>query len=377
MINIRQSISKLGGVSDFKYFIFNINTTEVSGAVIFFDKKINKPVIEYSVKKKIFIESEDSLRNFRKNTESALRKTCEDIFKYMKISDDMFNVQDAFVFMSSPWVRKSVETLVEEKIRPFRVSAKFLEDFLENGYSNKDSEDLLHSEIISVKANGYEVLIGDVIDKEVSKLEISLMNSFISKNDKDFINLIIKESFSFITITNTSFLPTFFNQIKKIYDENDDFAFMDFTGEIMEFGIYKDNNIKNIISIKTGKNKIIRSLILNNLANSVSDGEYILSLYLRRELGEGVLDGVEKIIKTHVEQIENVISDELKKYDNFQIPKKVFVLSSGEMNHLLGDMNIFQENYFIGKTFLKNFVRAEEEKYFDNFLALESDYIFK
>lgn len=360
-----------------KYFIFNINTSEISGAVVFFNNKLKKPVIEYSSKKKILIEESDSLKNFRKSTAFSLKKVCDDIFKYMKISGDVFNVEEAFVFMSSPWVRKEVETLVEEKVKPFIVTEKFLEDFLHHNYNKKNNEKLLHSEIISIKANGYDIILNNIINKDISKLEVSSMSSYIDVKDRDFINFFIKENFSFIKITNISFLPVLFSQIRKVYDIQEDFAFMDFTGEIMEFGIYQDNNIRNIISIETGKNKIIRSLILNNLAKSIHDGEYIFSLYLRDELEKDKKKEIKKIVDIHVQQIKENIYQELEKYNNFEIPKKVFIVSSGEINQLVEDMDIFEENYFISKTFLKKFVETDDDKNFDNFLALETEYIFK
>lgn len=360
-----------------KYFIFNINTSEVSGAIVFFDQQSKKPFIKYASKKNIFVEENDSLVNFKKSTANALRESCEDLFKYINTSGDVLDIEETFVFMTSPWVKKNIETLVEERIKPFAVTSKFLEEFISYERTKDKKERLVNSEIISVKANGYNVLLGDTAGKDISKLEVSLIDSYIKRENESFVSEIIKEKFSLMNINIMPFLPVLFSQIRKIYGTDEDFAFMDFTGEIMEFGIFKDNNIKSIISVQTGKNKIIRNLVSNGIANSVSEGEYIFSLYLRKNLEKSKVKKVKEIVDIHANKTKEEILKELKKYNIFEIPRKVFVISSGEMNFIVEDMNIFEENHFIGKSFLKNFVEVSDDKYFNNFLALESEYIFE
>jgi hypothetical protein len=234
----------------------------------------------------------------------------------------------------------------------------------------------LYSEIISLKANGYNVNLKDVLEKEVSKISLSVMSSQISIIERKKINSIIQSKFSLVKITNISFLPAFFNQIRKKYSLGKNFAFMEFSGEVMEFGIYQDNEIVSIISLETGKNKIVRSLVLNNLAQSISDGEYILTLYLDNKLEKKIKEKVKKIIESHLSQIKEIIFNEIKNNESIKIPKRVFIISSGEMDYLVSTMDLFKENYFMGSLFLKNFVEFDEQKYFNNFLAMETDFIF-
>jgi hypothetical protein len=360
-----------------KYLIFNISTSEVSCAVVFFDKVGQKPFIEYSFKKKIFVEGDESLVNFKKNTRRAIKSVSGDILKYIKISGDIFNTEEAFVFMSSPWTRKSMETIVEEKIKPFLVKNNFLEHFLSYSGSKNSKEVLLSSDIFSVKANGYKMSIEDIFGKYVSELKVSMMNSYITEENQVFVNDVLREDFSFVKITSMPFLPVLFSQIRRMFDTDQDFVFMDLTGEIIEFGVYKDGGIKSMVSIKSGRNKITRGLVLEGLANSMLDSEYILSLYLKESLEKNKKERVKKVIDFYAEQIKKEISRELEKYDNFEMPKKAFIVSSGEINYLLKEMNFFEENYFINKSFLKKFVSVQENKYFDNFLALEAEYIFE
>lgn len=240
----------------------------------------------------------------------------------------------------------------------------------------REEEDLIEAEIISIKANGYDLKLSDILEKEISKIDISLMDSYVNKEEKDFIENVIKETFISTEISFSAFLPVLFSKIKKTYDVSDDFAFMDFTGEVMEFGIYRDGKIQNFISIEMGKNKIIRDLVSKNIANNFSDAEYIFSLYLEKQSDLKTEKKVLGVIEKNIYEITNEIENEFKKYKDFILPKKVFIVSSGEMNSLLKDFSIFKDTCFIGKSIIKKFVNAKEEKYFNNFIALEAEYIF-
>ncbi len=365
------------GNKEKKYIIFNINSAEVSGALVYFDNERQKPTIEYSVKNIIQISQDTTAEKFKSQSFEALKSVSESILNYLNISEEFTKIDRAFVFLSSPWVRKNIHHLIDERIQPFLITDEFLEEFLENGGQMKESEDLVKAEIISLKANEYQVLLSDLPGKEVTKLDIELLDSYIDQKDKEKISETILEIFPFLDISYSAFLPTLFSQVKKIYDISDDFAFLDFTGEVMEFGIYQDGQVKNIITIQAGKNKIIREFIKEGIAENFSEAEYIFSLYLRDSLEDENKQKVLKIIEKNISEIKEAVNQELSKEQNLFMPQKAFIVSAGDMNYLLEDLSIFKNTYFIGRSFLKTFVECSEEKYFDNFLALETEYIFE
>lgn len=360
-----------------KYFIFNINSAGVSGALVYFDSEKNLPMIEYSTQSEIQISENTSAENFKKESEKSLKKVVAALSNYINITGGVSNVASAFVFLASPWVRKNIHNLVDERIQPFMITEQYLENFLEKGGQMRENEDLLQAEIISLKANGYTVNISDITGKEVTKLDISLMDSYMNTTDKKLISEVIKETFSFIDISYSAFLPVLFSQIKKIYDITDDFAFMDFTGEVMEFGVYQNGEIQDITSVQSGKNKIIRQMVAEGIAADFNDGQYLFSLYLQKQLDMEHWEKVSKLVEKDISEITMQIEKEFSEHKNFHIPKKVFIVSAGDINYLLKDFSIFKETYFIGKSLLKNFAQASEDKYFDNFLALEAEYIFE
>ncbi len=85
-----------------KYFIFNINSAEVSGAVVYFNQQQNKSVIEYYFKEELPILAHDSISEFKKNTTEALNKVLTQMENYLNISDDFFNVKDIHIFLAAP-----------------------------------------------------------------------------------------------------------------------------------------------------------------------------------------------------------------------------------------------------------------------------------
>jgi hypothetical protein len=85
-----------------KYIIFNIGTFEITGGVVSFDSKKQKPVIEYSVSRRISVDESDALKNFRQNSFQTLKFIVNEVEKYIMICEDVFNVSEIFLFLGSP-----------------------------------------------------------------------------------------------------------------------------------------------------------------------------------------------------------------------------------------------------------------------------------
>ncbi len=213
------------------------------------------------------------------------------------------------------------------------------------------------------------------MDKKILKLDISFLDILIKREDFDFFQEIIKQHFSFPKIKFYPFISTFLQQLKNLYNLEDDFAFLNFTGEVMEFGIYQDNQFKNIVNIASGKNKIIREILKNNLAENFNEARYLFLAYIREEVDVKIKILIDEIIFQEIDFISQEIFSALEKYQIELLPSKLFVISSGEMNYLIKKMSIFKQTYFLGKSYLRTLVEVEEEKYLDNFIALEADYL--
>lgn len=86
-----------------KKFIFNISTTRVVGAITYFDKDNDIPVVEYLTQEKINLKKDFSLKDFRKETLKSIDRVCRDFISNRKIiSEDNSFIEEAEVFLMSP-----------------------------------------------------------------------------------------------------------------------------------------------------------------------------------------------------------------------------------------------------------------------------------
>ena len=358
------------------YFIFHISSAEVLGSIVSYDFESKKPKIVFFTKKKIEFNKNLESDIFKKNTENALEKVCQSLEDYLSILGQEV-IDRAFVFLTSPWVKKNIFTLNDERISPFKVNEKYLKEIIDNAGSIKDNETLLKVDIMSIKANGYNVTLPDLIDKKVSKLEISLLDTVLKKRMEKGLDGVIGSKFPFLETTFLGFLPTFFNQIQKIYNTDSDFAFLDFSGEYSDFGLFIDNKIEVLSAYPIGINKILRILVVEKIAKNFDQAEYLFDLYLKKRLDEDVSLKIKNVVDKESGSLREFIKKVSGGKMEIDLIGDIFVFTpSFKTQVIVKDLKIFKNLIFIDKLFLKDFVFVEDEKYFNNFIALEGQYIF-
>ena len=358
-------------------FIFDISSGSVSGAVVFLKKDSEKPIIEFSIKKNIQFSSGDNLEELKKKTQKALSEVCQKIIDFKKTSFGKFSFKSASVFFSSPWINFKNYSLIDDRDKSFQIDKKYLENFLKSEIEEKNN-DLIKSQIISVRANGYNTNLQNLEGQKVSKIDLSMIDTLMNFADQESIKKTINEYFSFEKINLISFLPVFFNQIKNIYDLEDDFIFLDVTGSITDFGIFANGKIRNISSFPIGRKHILEKIVVDKIALDLNLANSILTMYFRKELEDNLKNKIQKIIIEFGEKFKNNIKEILEEFKTFNIPLNVFTIASKETKFLMKELNLFsgqQKLLFIDEKMIRNFIEGDE-KYFDPFLALEAEYIF-
>ncbi len=357
-----------------KKFIFNISPTRVVGGITYFDKKKQIPVIDYLTQEKINLKKDFSLKDFRKETLKSIDKVCKKFITEEKIiSSGNVIIENAEVFLMSPWVEYNNYSLKDESLTPFLLDGKYLDNFLLKKNVNNKKE-IISSDITSIKANEYNVDILDLENKKIQKIEVSFLDSFVLNFDKHFIDGAIRNHFSILDIKLNSFLPVLFNQIRKIYDPKDDFVFLDISSEITDFGIFSDGKITSIMTVPFGINKIINEIIDKKNIDEY-EAKSLLNLYFSNDLNN--FD--KKIIKSIIEKKSSLVKEEIDKIltltDN-KIPLNTFCVSSSrETNKILKESNIFKNIYFIDTNLLENFVEFKTMDN-DNFMAMEAEFVY-
>ena len=358
-----------------KKFIFNISPTRVAGAITYFDNKKKIPVVEYLTQEKINLKKDFSLKDFRKETLRAINSVCNDFISENKIigNENVF-IEDAEVFLMSPWIDYENYSLKDESLAPFLVNDKYLDNFLlkKNAYEDKE---ILSSDITSIKANDYDVDLLDLRNKKIQKISASFLDSFLLKFDKHFIDGAIRNHFSLLNIKINSFLPVLFNQIRKIYNPRDDFIFLDISSEITDFGIFSNGEVSHIMSIPFGINKIINEIMDMKKAIDSYEAKTFLNMFFANHLDLEEMELVRKIIKKNTDILKKEVGGILEG-DGGRLPLNTFVISSAwETNKILKESGIFKNIYFIGEKLLEDFVEFKTGDR-DNFIAVEAEYIY-
>ncbi len=360
-----------------RHFIFDISSGYVSGAVVYFNKNIQKPVIEFSIKKNIINSLSTDITELRKSVVVALDEVCSSIINFTQLTTAEFSIKSGSIFLSSPWIDFDNYVLVDDQMKPFKITNNYLEHILKTDFKNKDNT-LIKTQIISVEANDYKTNLQNLIGQKVSKIEISLLDIFIDSYHKELFEKTIYNYFPVLKLNFSSFLPVLFNQIKRLHNLEDDFIFLDLTGSVADFGIFRENKIRNISSLPLGKNHILAKIISEGITSDLETASSFFIMYLRNELEEKIRKKIKNIIEKFGIKFKNDVENILNKFQASKVPLSVFVISSLETKILLQDLKIFRSNqkmFFIDKKIIKKLVEVDDEN-FDPFLALETEYLF-
>ena len=364
-----------------RHFVFDISSGYISGAVVYSSKENTKPVIEFATREKIETATNADLAELRKKTVIALDNICSSLADFVNLRVGEFFIESGSVFLSSPWVNFRNYNLKDEAIKPFTVSDYYLEGVLSSSLETnkrKAKKTLIDSQIVTVKANGYITNLNNIVGQSISNLEISALDSLMNGYNKKFIEKVINNHFPFLRLKFNSYLPVLFNQIRYIYDLEDDFIFLDVTDSVTEFGIFSDNKIINISSLPIGKSYILKEIISQGLASDRRIAQTIFSMYLRREVEENIKLKVKDIIDTFSRKLKEYIYNIFNKTGVSNIPINIFILTDKETRFLLRNSDIFQDPQkliFIDENLIKKFV-DDESNDFNPFLALEVEYVF-
>ncbi len=356
--------------------IFHISSAEVVASIVSFkdeEKQNKKPNIFYTVSEKIDFLNSKTQPELEENTLKSLKKVLIFVRDYLQILG-LNSISNSYVFLSSPWVKKNIFTVKNEKANPFLVDEKYFEKVIDSVGQVQENEILLKAEIISVKANGYNMQVLNVLNKKVFDLEISFLDTVLSKRFQKKIDGAILSEFRNVKNDFFGFVQAFLNQVYKIYNIERDFVFLDFTGKVIDFGIFEDQKISFLSEIAVEED-FFQSIVNAKLAKNIQEAKYTTSLYAQNKLQTELQEKIDKIAKQLSQKIQEKIQSVLDENDIQYLPENVFVFSSPEMKKVLEKIVFFEKVMFVDRKFLKNFISAVDIQYWNNFIAIEAEYI--
>ncbi len=352
-----------------RYFLIHIDSSRVIGAVVSFNSDIKKIQVEFKTSKS-FVFDNSNINNLQK----AIEKVNSSLLEYVKILD-VYDIDYTFVFLTAPWAQKNISTLVDERPLEFEVTEKYLEHLLGQAGEVKKDEVVLSPDITSVVVNGYDVTLGQVLNKEVTKLEVSVLDTTISQKLVTMISKLIKSQFVGMEVGFYGFLPVYLEQIKNIYNISNDFIFLNFTGAFSEMGVVVDGTIESMSAIPFGFDSFLEKIVVAKIAKNISEADYLLNLFLLEKLDKKMTKKINILIKKEKVSLNDFIKKNI--FSNIFIPKNVFLITHNSKNVFLFErLGLFEDIIVVDRSLLRDFVDFDKDD-FDNFIALESGYIFK
>ena len=313
--------------------VFDVGSASVGGALVLLSKK-DKPRIIYNERKQILFQENLDTKEFISSIYRVLNDLAYNIEKkgltnlnFLKLKDK--RIKKSFCFFSSPWHISQTKIIEVKKEKNFSLSKELIEsliqkeekDFINHGLNKypevfgKDKDvEIIDRKIIQTKLNGY--IVNNPINKKVKTVEMSIFMGFISKKITKKISQIISEVFHINELYMHSFTLPSFLTLRDIFEMEDNFIFIDVSGEVTDISFVKEDVLRETQSFPIGRNSFIKK-IMDYFGVSHKIAISILETYTK-----GLSDEKTKI------KIEKTLEDLKKEWLGF-LENSMFDLSKG------------------------------------------------
>jgi len=238
----------------YKSVLFSKNTDAAQGGIDFFDSG------------NIINEFEVSERDLEKQAERAFRKIFD------KAAEARGKIDLCLIIFSAPWHISETYKVEITKQTAFAFTRQDFDNVLKNEDSafvknvktgfNSDLK-FIEGDIMKTLMNGYETHFP--FDKKAETVKINIYISAVQKNLFDRINDLAKEQLGFSFENHKLKIKTrqmiLFSVLRKKFDFENGFIFIDIGSEITEITLIKNGYIEETTGFKKGRNFFIRRLM--------------------------------------------------------------------------------------------------------------------
>ncbi len=342
--------------------VFDIGSASVGGALVLLSKD-KKPKILYSTRKQMTFQDSLNVKKFKTSMFRALKSTVFDLEKkglvhlnFLKIESK--EIKESFCFLSSPWSVSRTKVVEINRNKPFVVSEEMMNSLIrkeEDVFVNSDLDvldenngvELMDRKIVQFRLNEYKV--ENPYRKKVNSAEATLFLSVASKDILDKIEDTIGRVFHLGKLHMHSFTLASFLSLRDIFEFEEDFVFLDVSGEVTDISFVKGGVLKEVQTFPLGRNSFIREVIKSfgstyELATSVlrSSGFDELDEKTELKLNEA-LSGVRKEWGKYIE------NGMLELSNGSILPKNIFILADDDISGVL--KNIIETERFVKLVF--------------------------
>ena len=366
--------------------LLDIGSGSVGGALVHLETG-KAPHVIATVREDISFQDALSSARFLASMLVALEHVLKDIQKKTKNGHVPGHI---FCTLSSPWFILKTRHLRIVRENPFKVTNESLEGFFEEDIAHLKEElnetlpskdvAIIEKRILQIRLNGYE--IKNPYGKTTDKIELTTTVSVSSERVVQNIKHKIAQFFHTTSLSFGVFPLAAFSAVRDIFPEEQNFLFVDITGEATDVSLVSHDLLLGTISFPYGKNFFIRELS-SALHTVHEEAATLFKMFLT-----GTLDGlkhkkVEEVVMRTEEEWRGRFEKSLQALLTLgALPDKVFFTADTDMAPfslgLIGGLKseITRVNAFeiqhLDQFIATNFVTFESEVLRDPFLVIEA-----
>jgi len=295
-----------------------------------------------------------------------------------------------FCTLSSPWFMLKSRTIRISEAASFEVTEKILETFLREDTERLKEElkdtlpsqdiEIIEQKIIQMKLNGYE--IKDPYGQTTNQMELIATTGLSSQRVIQGIEHRISQFFYTSSVHFGSFPVAAFSAIRDIFPEEQDFLFLDITGEATDVSLVVNDILSGTVSFPYGKNFFIRE-ISAELKTLHQEAATLFMMFLRDTLEGKWRDQVGGVLPHSKNEWITRFGKALALFSGMGVlPRKVFFTADTEVAPFFaGLIHHAKSEFSLGEGFdvvhldqfvVAKYVSFESEVIRDPFLVVEA-----
>lgn len=384
--------------------VFDIGNASVGAALVGISKN-NSPKIFYSSRREIKVSKKLTPEGLTLKMTKALQEVAFLIVRegLPHVRFTFFNTLKPVLILftlSSPWHISQIRTIKKKEDHSFLVERDLMRKLILRELN--EFRKMHASHVRNRVEQKYEIIEGDVLDIRLNKyptyhpigkvtdeLEMTIFASSMLTTTIEKIESLGREIFSGVEIQFATFTFAFFNAVRDIWHEKQNYLLLDISGEISDLSIVKNGVLYDTVSFPFGKNTVVRQVV-SELNLSIREAESLLSMYEKKHLGDFEMHRLKKILANAETEWLRLFAKELKNISsNVLFPRDIFltvdeplrgwflsIITRNKLLNVTGAEKSFQVTLFDEKT-LAPYCDIGLGVYKDPFLIVESLFLNK
>ena len=366
--------------------LVDIGSASVGGALVKTEKG-KPPHVLRTTREDISFQDALSANRFLVAMNRSLDKVLKTLQAETKTTGNPAHI---FCTLSSPWFILKTRDIHIARENDFVVTEKVLDDFINEDIARMKEElketlppddvKIIEKKIIQMKLNGYE--IKNPYGQKISRMELLMTVGVSSGKVIESIERKLGNFFHVKSVHFGAFPIAAFSAIRDIFPTENNFLFLDVTGEATDVSLVNNDLLVGTLSFSRGKNFFVRE-ISAELRTVHEEAATLFAMFLRNELDPArqaeVASVVTRAENEWLTRFEKTMSTLAEKG---AIPRKVFFTTDASVeplfSRLIGSaksdllMRAALDVQYLDQLIVANFVSFETEIVRDPFLVIEA-----